>query len=362
MGLKAGFWTGMRRHQEEAFKYRDEQERIDKEESRYQQQRQDLLDSQELTRLTALKGAIFPQVKSVFDSKKAQREAITSSLSSLRALDIPKDVALGIIKSGQANIVLEAAAKNGGVLRNTFYAQLQDRINERFGAELSVDDRVELILNGTSLAANDPTDAGQLLAMTTAIMGAENEEQMFKRMEDFDLGIGTPFAGSADPYEINFASMTQTDASVQKTIDTLTKKSLDTVFGGGITVTELADGSVRTTFEANTDLLYGKDGTIEIMDAASRAVVRLEQGYGDIVGNKDLVVGQVRQMVQNIFSKSDILKYLNQGVGIVKRERYLFPLPTVQSSPEGSPGNQVPTPNINLPGFNPNLPFTPAAN
>ena len=362
MGLKAGFWTGMRRHQEEAFKYRDEQEKIAKEESRYAQNRQDILDSQELTRLTSLKSAIFPQVKTIYDSKKAQRDAITSSLGSLRALDIPKDVALGIIKSGQADIVLDAAQKNGGVLRNTFYAQLQDRINERFGAELSVEDRVGLILNGTSLAANDPTDAGQLLAMTTAIMGAENEAQMFERMEGFDLGIGTAFAGSGDPYEINFASMTQTDISTQKTIDTLTKQSLAPIFGGGITVTELDGGGSTTTFEANADLMYGKDGTIEIMDATSRAVVRLEQGYGDMLGNKDMVVGQVKKMVKNKFSKSDILKYLNQGVGIVKRERYLFPLPTVQESPQGSPGNPVPTPNINLPNFNPGLNFTPVAN
>jgi len=359
MGL--GFWTGMRRQQVAANEYRERQEVLEKEEQRYQEGREDRQTELKVRNFIDTRNAILPQIIGIHEKNRAQREAITSSLGSLRALDIPKDVALGIIKSGQADIVLDAAQKNGGVLRNTFYAQLQDRINERFGAELSVEDRVGLILNGTSLAANDPTDAGQLLAMTTAIMGAENEEQMFKRMEDFDLGIGTPFAGSGDPYEINFASMTQTDISTQKTIDTLTKQSLAPIFGGGITVTELDGGGSTTTFEANADLMYGKDGTIEIMDATSRAVVRLEQGYGDMVGNKDMVVGQVRQMVQNRFSKSDILKYLNQGVGIVKRERYLFPLPTVQSSPEGSPGNQVPTPNINLPGFNPGLPFTPVA-
>lgn len=326
MGL--GFWTGMRRQQVAANEYRERQEVLEKEEQRYQEGREDRQNELKVRNFIDTRNALLPQIIGIHEKNQAQRDAISSQLTSLEAINLPRDVSLALIKSGQAENILKTAEKDGGYLLPSFIQQLTDTVASTYeGAD--VEERSRLILGGINLLGDDMSDANQQASIFQTIYGATTQEQLLSALGNLDLTTPT-FTAPAIP--INYAGMAELSYQLQTKIDRDSKQRMASVFGPGVKFIPGPEGS-SGTIQYEGKIPYTETQSNAIIGAINETIVAAQTQIRDLTGHQNAIYNKVSELVTNKFSFEDIMRYLREGVGIRNGKLVFGNLPPVLTNP-----------------------------
>jgi len=335
--MALGFWTGMREAQVDRQKNRARAEEIALDEQRYQQGRTDRAEEIELSNFTSLRNAVLPMVLDRAASSKTQRDSITSQLTNLQAYNIPRDVSLALIKSGQAENIIKTAEKDGGFLLPPFIQQLSDTVASNYEGA-TVEERSRLILGGINLVGEDMSDANQQSAIFQTVFGAKNQEELLASLGGLDLTTPT---FTAPAMEINYAGMAEIPVGTQTKINRDSKERMASVFGPGVKYVPGPEGSTGT-LEYTGETPYTENQSNAIIGAINKTVVAAQTQLRDLTGNQEAIYNKVRELVTNKASYEDILRYLKEGVGIRNGKLVFGNLPPAQTNPTGGGPVTVP--------------------
>ena len=334
-----GFWTGMREAQVGRIKNRQRAEEIEIEERRYQERRADEQKAQDVANFTSLRNAVLPLVLDRAGKSREQRAAISSQLASLEAINLPKDVSLALIKSGQAENILKTAEKDGGHLLSSFIQQLTDTVASTYeGAD--VEERTRIILDGINLVGDDMSDANQQASIFQTLYGAKTQEDLLASLGGLDFTTPT---FTAPAMQINYAGMAEIPVGTQTKIDRDSKQRMASVFGPGVKFIPGPEGS-SGTIQYEGEIPYTETQSNAIIGAINETIVAAQTQVRDLTGNQNAIYNKVAELVTNKSSYEDILRYLKEGVGIRNGRLVFGNLPPVITNPAS--GNAITIPKV----------------